>query len=272
MRWARSVTGQSAIARHLAALVPFQTQAKIDQAIADCPVTLRAQRIEARWDGTTEDRWCTAFDEARHAVSESAMWAAIGAGGPDWKCAVGMDYGTQGGKMAAALVFVRGSAGDDPDIWFVDTAQAQDSEVWEPADLAAAIHAMLERNGVEYHEVDLWIGDRSVDARRARRRVDNRAMFYALQHEYKIPLTQCKRIDGPKKDAQSVATTIGRLNGRFTKDRAHVVNRCVKLIAFFNHFKGDPHDKNKDIGDAARYAALGLLGVRRYHIHEVSAA
>lgn len=254
----------------IGALVPFQTQAKIEQAIADCPVFLRPQRIEAKWDGTTEDRWCSAFDDSRHVVNESVLWAAIGAGGPDWKCAVGMDYGTQGGKMAAALVFVRDPLGPDPDIWFVDTAQAQESEVWEPSDLAAAIHAMLDRNGVEYHEVDLWIGDRSVDARRARRRVDNRSMYYALQHEYKLPLTKCKRVDQPKKDAFSLPATIGKLNGRFAKDRAHVVSRCTRLISFFAHFKGDPHDKFKDVGDAARYAALGLMGVRRHAQFEVA--
>ena len=244
----------------IGALLPFQSQAKIDQFIADTPVMYREQRIKAAWNGVTVDRWLTAFDSERHMIPTPTFETPTGV---SWKFGVGMDYGTQAGKMAAVLVFVQHYDSDDPLIIFVDEVFAGPKEVWEQADLARAIRDMLTRNDLSYHEIDLWIGDRSAIGRRVQRKVDNASMYYALQREFKVRLVDMKRVEQTRKWNDSLRVTIGRLNGRFMKNRARVVSRCERLTAFFSHFRGDPHDPLKDVGDAARYAALGLLGVTR---------
>lgn len=244
------------IGRNGPALVPFISQQVIDQKLIDVPPHLRAQMLEGAWRGVPVGAYFPSFDAARHVV-----WPPHHAD-VEWRVAVGFDFGTAPGKMSAALVFVRDGHTTTPEILFVDGICAEGDETWDGQELAIRTREMLERHGLGYAAVDRWVGDRSAQARRSNARMDVNLMRGHLRIAFNVPSEQTRAVHKARKGAGSVLEQCSVIDGRFRRGTAWVAPTCpAKLRDFFVSFDGDERDPLKDIGDAARYAAIALLNL-----------
>lgn len=231
---------------------PFQTQEQIEQFTLDVPTFQRPQRVFGEWDGVTVDRWLDCFDEARHVeFFQPPPGATLG---------IGIDYGLLPGKTRATLIALREERSKRPEVWYWDETGAPEDETWGQLELADGIMAMLERNGLDYWDIDVWVGDRSAQGKS--RKLENRDLRAALAAAVGINYSDAKFIQVPKKGTGSVPYGCAVLNGLFRRNLAKVHPRCRRLISFFNHFNGDPRHVTKDAGDSARYIVTSTLDPR----------
>lgn len=227
---------------------PFLTQEKIDAFAASLPNAERGMRLEASWEPLAEGRWLTAFSPSNVKPFD------LGALPRESFVVVGIDHGLKAGKQAAVLAVVANRFDPQPRIWFVDEAQS-DGHTTVDQD-AAAILAMLARNGLKYEHVDAWTGDRQTGdglILKSKTNKDLRAAFgRILGKAWKDE--SLGYIHTPVKWAGSLTHGLRLLNGAFGEGRAIVHPRCQRFAEACNTFRGGKFEPCKDILDAGRYA------------------
>lgn len=226
---------------------PWKTQAELDLFIQSYIPAERAMRSGKSRYPLVEGRWITGFDQQRH-VNETR---------PDphqehISFGIGIDYGLVPGKQSAALVAVFQPHGSGPVVWFLDCYVPE--EVTSPEQDAVGILDMLRRNGLEYNQVDTWVGDRAAEGKKGAVRKDNKDMRAWLAATLGVDTHLCRFIYTPYKRADSVMSGAQLINSLFIHNRAHVHPRCRPLIDAFTQFNGHPKHPTKDVFDAARYA------------------
>lgn len=224
---------------------PFQTQEQLDQFADEVPGWQRAQRVDGDWEGATVGRWIPDYDEDKHMRIENAP--------PGAAISVGIDYGLAPGKMAVILVGVIGGFTPTPSVWFWDETCAGKDETWDTLMIAKKIKEMLDRNRLDWRNVDYWTGDRSLE-KGGSVIYENRKTRSALATLYGVGFSEFPNVAIPKKKENSVPMGCTAINGLFKRDRALVHPRCARFRAFLKHFNGNPRDPVKDAGDAGRYA------------------
>lgn len=248
------------------ALVPFVSRDTILQKLLDIPAHLRAQMLEGAWRGLPLGAYFPSFNEALHVAWPSDMEEHV------WQIGVGFDFGTAPGKMSAALVYVRGGHTSDPEIVFADAIAAGPDETWDGVELAGRTRAMVERHGLDYHSISLWVGDRSAQGTKSGARMDVQLMRGHLREAFGIQPHESRAVHKARKGANSVLSQCSFIDSRFRRRRAWVSPVCpAALREFFVSFDGDPRDNRKDIGDAARYAAIAMIKVHLAYRYSAAA-
>lgn len=236
------------------AMAPFKNQGAIDAFTARCRAAQRPQRVGGEWEGPPDEAFHPDFNPEVHVTD------AIPAG-EQWSVGIGVDYGTDVGKPAVALVAVRGGQQLNPKFWFMDEAACPADSTWSIDDIATQIVSILERNNLSWRQVDKWRGDRIVYGR-GNAVQSNGRLWGALRHLLKIPSSAGNLFSVPRKAPGTVHAVSDLINEAFMQNRATVRKRCHRLREYFLLFDGDKRHPTKDIGDAARYAIMGLVHPR----------
>lgn len=234
---------------------PFKAQDQIDHFARNLRRSQIPQRVFGEWDGPPEDSYFPDFDKAVHVVNARPT-------GKGWRLAIGVDYGPSIGKPAAALVAVRDGDHVEPTVVFLDEERCPPDMRWGNADIAAAIKRILDRQRLHPRDIDAWMGDRPAQSRQGSRQSNARTWAHLIDL-YKLQSSHCPfRI--PMKRQGIVRHTCDLLNDLFVRGHCTIMASCVHLIEFFELFDGDEHHRTKDIGDAGRYAMMGLVKPRWY--------
>lgn len=227
---------------------PLYGRQAIEKFRLSLPAAVQDMRLRGAWDPVYTDRYLTAFDHDEHVFEDRIPAGA-------YVC-VGFDHGAASGKQAAALVAIWGRETVAPVVWVLD--EYVPDGVTSPADDARAVLAMLARNRLGWADVDLWIGDRPIAASRYLVRKSNEMIRRQLAVLAKVEADKFPTIHTPDKWAGSVESGLGLINGLCATRTAAGVHmrihpRCVRVVAFFDTFNGDPKHPTKDVGDAVRY-------------------
>ena len=140
-------------------------------------------------------------------------------------------------------------------------AEAQSDGMTTSEDDAQAILDMLESEGLKYDDVDLWVGDRSLDTLRSYKAKSNERLRRALAAKLGRDYKAMKHIYVPQKFDGSVRLGAQLLKGLFKRrlddgrPAGLVAARCVKLREALLKFAGRKDDVCKDIFDSQRYGA-----------------
>lgn len=230
---------------------PWLTQERIDRFVASLLPHERPMRLGLSWEPIVTDRVLTNFGE----------WCLSDAPPPPGaRLCVGIDHGTQAGKQVAVLSAVAVDDDGIPRVWFWDEALS-DGETTPEQD-AAAILEMLRRNGLQYGDIDEWVGDRETGENKYAVRKTNLDLKRALARRLKLSLEQVAFIHTPSKWSGSVDYGFRLMNAAFgrERDRKTVGLRYATIHPRLKHFrtaceqwKGARKDKLKDPLDAARY-------------------
>ncbi len=229
---------------------PWLGQSDIDRVSRAWPEAIRAMRLEGSWDPVLTHKWLTNFDTKKHVRPASPPGGAY--------LLVGIDHGTQAGKQAACLVAIVDRGGLRPYVLILDEAIGDGMST--PDQDARQIHAMLERNGLTWRDVDEWVGDRPTSENRMLRKKSNQLLRKHLAYQAGLELGHFPKILTPRKWWGSVEHGLHMLNalaGDFDNDGTPHLIVCPaapRFADFCDKFAGDKHDPLKDIGDAGRYA------------------
>lgn len=232
--------------------VPFLYQAEIDKYEEDLLDIEREMRMRGAWTAAVTGRWLPNFSEAAH-VRRVSMEDIGG-----WFLAVGCDHGTQDGKQAAVLVAIDKRGTDRPRVRFL--AETVGEGLTLPEHDAEAILQMLATRGLQFADVDMWVGDVPTGSQKYDVRKSNNDLRREFARTFGCKLTDIPTFKGPKKRANSMTYGVAFVNtlfGRFEEDgtpHAIVDPSCAGFIEFCNLFDGDKHHHAKDVGDAGRYA------------------
>lgn len=225
-------------------LRPFLTQQDIDDYAASLPEIERAMRIEASWDPVVTDRWLTGFGPSN--VSAFTLMDIPA----NAVVAVGIDHGLKAGKQAAVLIAaVRGS---HPKVWVIDEACSDGHTT--PTQDAEAILGMLDRNGLSYSHVDVWVGDRDAAEGHIIKRKSNAMLREKLCGIAGAQKTRENWIHTPRKFAGSVHAGLRLINVMSHRGDFRVHPRCERFANACISFRGAKDDPVKDVLDAGRYA------------------
>ena len=210
-------------------------------------------RRDALWTVPSSSRWILNFDDVQEFdLPQGGQWV------------VGIDHGEAAGKQAGVLVYVWGHETMSPRVIFVDESISS-GKTTGPED-AAALMAMLARNGLEYHDVHHWVGDQPTGRTEDERTKSNATVRRFLAAQAGVRLERMRPIHLPRKGAHSVrggARTINDLLGR--RDSAGLATSgvrpaCGALADAFRYFDGTPRTRHlKDVFDAGRYATTWLV-------------
>ena len=240
---------------------PLMDQEKIDKFRASLPAGHAEMRCEAAWEVVTTTPMVSAYDDAKHAreFTLADIVATCGkAGLPPARLVVSVDHGLVPGKQRSALIAV--AAHPEPErrtstcrVWHIDEVALPD--ISTPADDARNIRAMLDSHGLDYRDIDEWVGDRSTGQGREQCGKDNAQLRIQLLAQYRLSSNDrsVKRIHWPKKGTGSVYTGAHLMNTLYAENRAMVHPRCKEFRAALLRFRGDTRDPYKDVWDAHRY-------------------
>lgn len=234
---------------------PFKEQDQIDAFVRDLRPSQVPQRAWGEWEGPPEDAFFPDFNKATHVRAHRPT-------GRFWKLAVGVDYGPAIGKPAVALVAVRDGQSVAPTIVFLGEAKCPADTRWSVVEIAQAIKAILDAQGLHPRDIDAWAGDRPAQSPNHGRQ-SNAALWSMLSQLYSLPPT-ASPFRVPKKRTGIVRASCELINHAFATSRAWLLPGLPCLINFFELFDGDEHHSTKDIGDAARYAVMSLVHFRWY--------
>lgn len=265
VEWLRKLVEEGAVSDHVYSLtvanctpigcvVPFITQAVVDNFRASCLPIERAQRCDGAWEGVSDDRMFAAFGD--HLITDELPASQV-------LIAVGVDHGAKAGRQRAVLVYATQIAGHAR-AWIVDeSASTERSGVEQDA---RGILDMLARNGVALHEVDYWIGDRRHGGDWRGNQKSNRDLKRAIAlltrkslDELPAPL---RFMSVPRKWSGSVAYGVRLMNKMMADDLLTVSPRAKEVIEGMRYWMGSPDDPKKDAVDAARYAIEKLVDAR----------
>ena len=123
---------------------------------------------------------------------------------------------------------------------------------------------MLRRQGMNYHSVDRWVGDRKYGGKRYGGKMGNNRLMRALEREIgvgagSLPFT----IRTAHKPRGSVYEGCSILNECMIHNGFYIDPRCKQLIKSLQHFTFKD-DENKHAIDALRYGAIELITRRLY--------
>ena len=229
---------------------PFVTQDEIDALEAALPPYMRGMRIRGEWDPVLEDRWLQAFTKETHCLIDDPPEGAT--------VIVGIDHGIVMGKQTAVVIAVSGGRTLAPRVWVLNESTTDKATTTEE-DARSIIH-MLQEVGLEWSDVDHWVGDRKAGDHRHLVRKSNALLRRQLAAVLDLPQNMMPKLHTPRKFRGSVVTGLTLVNAicasRFENDIPGMIvsPRCKNLVQAMWVFNGDPRDPCKDVLDAMRYA------------------
>ena len=230
-----------------AANCPWYSEAQVEAWITEARLFPDSyeQRINGAWEGTTSERTFSGFDSTCLINADHPLPKACRIG-------VGLDHGEHAGSQVAVLI-----AWNSDGVWALD--EEVSTKATTPADDAKAVRRMLLRNGMDIHQVDVWIGDiNSAGKAQAGFRV-NDVLAYELAKDAGHH-RQGFTIGTPVKGKGSVDYGEKLLNSAFLLHKLWVAPRCVAIIKGLKHSKGAKSDEDlKHALDALRYIAYAPL-------------
>ena len=230
-----------------AANCPWYSEAQVEAWITEARLFPDSyeQRINGAWEGTTSERTFSGFDSTCLINAEHPLPKACRIG-------VGLDHGEHAGSQVAVLI-----AWNSDGVWALD--EEVSTKATTPADDAKAVRRMLLRNGMDIHQVDVWIGDiNSAGKAQAGFRV-NDVLAYELAKDAGHH-RQGFTIGTPVKGKGSVDYGEKLLNSAFLLHKLWIAPRCLAIIKGLKHSKGAKSDEDlKHALDALRYIAYAPL-------------
>ncbi len=241
---------------------PWLYQDEIEEYANGLLVVERKMRTQGSWDPVVEGALMNGFGPDCVRDFEPPAGADL---------FVGIDHGADSGKQAAMLVAVTGRFTSRPRCYFIDELTTDGFTT--PEQDAAGILAMLRRRGLQYDDVDEWIGDRPTGSARRDIRKSNRDLRNELALALRRPVEHTRPIHKVKKFSGSMSYGVKLVNSLFVRrdgsglPHGLVHPRCVRFAEACEKFDGNPKHPAKDILDAGRYAyeravrrnATGLL-------------
>ena len=161
------------------------------------------------------------------------------------------DHGTVEGKQVFSICALRDRTSDRPRAVLLDE-HCNEGITTPEHDVQDALET-LERNGLTYQDIDMWVGDIPATSTRYEVRKSNTGLRKELARALGVNLKSLRPIHQPHKHAGSLSYGMRMLNTLFHRDHLHVDSRCVGFIQGAKTFKGDPRDPFKDPLDAPRY-------------------
>lgn len=239
---------------------PLIPQAQIDAFARSIPEIQRGMRLMADWEPVVTGSFLKGFNRVT-CVGPFVGPRAVPAGS---KIVVGIDHGLKAGKQRAMLLYA--SQYDDLQrarVWWVDECGSDDYT--SPKRDAQAILEMLKRNGLEYVDVDEWIGDVQTGDGRLVKAKTNGDLRRALLTELEISPTDERAlwIHTPNKFTTSMYYGLHNMDDLFGSGRAFVSPACQRFIKACENFRGKRDDPLKDILDAGRYAFERAVSLKR---------
>lgn len=233
---------------------PFMSAADIEEFKAGLPAAHVPMRVYARWDTIVGERELSAWHQGLVEPFEAANLPS------GIEVVVGVDHGLEAGKQRTVLLFVLDGRSDHPSFWLVDEIASETATTVDED--AVAIKAMLDRHGLGYEHVDIWVGDRAAQDKRAIKYKDNNALLRALLKLYGMQISDpgVKKIMVPAKYLSSVSQGVAFMNRSMKAGRWKVHPRCAAFIKAAQTWRGGSHEPVKDILDAARYAMQQGVG------------
>jgi phage terminase large subunit-like protein len=227
---------------------PFQTQAQIDEFVGQLEPWQVPMRVKGAWETILPDRYLTAWSD--ELVGDFDLRDLP----EDAKVMVGVDHGIDAGKQRAHLLIGAELDTARPRFWLLDEAGSDDPTTTEQD--AEAIDAMLRRNGMTIANVDIWIGDRSAQDRRAVKRKSNDRLMKAILARYgRTPDDRnAPKMDTPHKWEGSVGDGFGFMNKCMKDGRWRVHRRCTRFRYAASNWRRGQMDPLKDDLDPSRYA------------------
>lgn len=226
----------------------WKIQPEIDADIASYMPDSREMRAKGSWTPAIRGRVLELIGEHCWVATDFPRKIAFRIG-------VGIDHGTRPGRQSASLVIEQ--AGD---YWILDE--------WRPGratttrEDARGILSMLQRWGIPWQAVDLWIGDRATSASFYGEAKSNKDLLEQLAAELRITekearagglkIQTAKKPKGSVRRGMATINSLGKLNRLKVHVRAAGFRRCVL------EWKGDEASELKDSFDSARYALMAL--------------
>lgn len=238
------------------------TQKRIDMLAAGWLELERDMRLNGGWEVIVTERVLTNFASSHIRPVTPRVGALL---------AVGVDQGAGAGKQASALISVDQAEGLAPYIDILEESVA-DGYTTPEAD-ARAVLAMLERRGLHYDDVDVWVGDRASGVNRFDVRKSNRELLLQLARLLGREPSSMKRIETPRKWGGSVTYGFRLMNAAMGRTdplgqpHFRVDARCVKFADAARRWRGAPKDVLKDILDAARYPMERVVSPGEWFAH-----
>jgi hypothetical protein len=235
---------------------PWLTQQEIDAFEQELLPVEREMRMGRSWDPVVAGRWIVGYDDKNYnddlpPVSSEVRWG------------VGIDHGAQAGKQVACLIAVQQGFGEAPRVWYVDMCHSDG--MTSPDQDADAILDMLARNELAYGDVEVWVGDRALEAKRGAVKKGNQMLRFYLAAQLGRNPSDLERISLPKKFEGSVMWGCQLMNALFLKNRASIRRpACSELRDAVLQFRGSPVDPLKDVLDAARYITERMVQPGRW--------
>lgn len=233
---------------------PFMSPEDIADFIASLPAHDVPLRVKASWDTSIEGRVLTAWHEG---LVEAFDLAQLPEG---VQVVVGIDHGLDAGKQRVVLLLVADGESDAPSFWLFDEVALEEATTTEED--ADNVLAMLEKHGMGYDHVDIWVGDRSAQDKRNIKFKDNNALLRAILRRVgrQVGDKNVKKIVVPAKYQSSVSQGVAYMNRAMKAGRWKVHPRCAAFIGAARQWKGGRREPEKDIVDAARYAMQQAVG------------
>lgn len=171
---------------------------------------------------------------------------------------VGVDHGAAAGKHAVCLVAMLDRFTSRPRAYIIDEVVVEG--ITTPEMDARSILEMLGKHGMNYDNVDQWVGDRATGSQRYQISKSNRDLRIELAAQIRRPVKDMMVFLEPKKWKSSMTYGFrvldNMLSRRTEQDEPHLVvhPRCETFAKACREFDGDPAHPLKDVLDAGRYA------------------
>lgn len=234
---------------------PLLSQRQIDEYIGSLLAVEKDMRVRGGWDIVTTERALDNWGPHCVGIHAPPHGAYV---------AVGIDHGAGSGKQAAGVVVIDGAHGLHPRAWVLNEHVAEGFTT--PEQDARAIVAMLSSVGLNYDDVDLWIGDRASGMNKFDIRKTNQDLRRYLAQVLGRDSRTLKWIETPRKWDGSVMYGFRLMNammGRRTDPQGQpdagalphfiVHPRCAKFAAAAAKWNWRPKDPAKDVLDCVRY-------------------
>lgn len=233
---------------------PFYTADDIARMMAETPEAQRPMRFQAAWDPFVTDRWLTSFNRSSNVSSFNLADIPR-----ENVVIVGTDHGLQPGKHATMFVAVVDGDTPRPRAWVFAEYNPEGRNT--PEENAEGIIATLRGLGLDYWDVDEWVGDQPARDRTWVVRKSNKELRTELARALSIDVNTAKFIYPPDKSRGTVLGGLSTMNAMFERGDLVVHERCDRFIKACEEFRGRKDDKHKDILDAGRYALMrGITG------------
>ena len=235
--------------------LPMLTQQQIDDHAARFLPMDRPQRLLGEWNGPTEGRTFDAFDSSMVCTERPPAGLKVQIG-------IGIDHGADAGSQVAILCAVD-RAGKHPRIWVLDE-YTSGGEAVDPEEHARGLLGMLRRQGMTYHSVDRFVGDRKYGGKRYGGKMGNNRLMRAMEREIGVGAGSLPfSIRTAHKPRGSVYEGCSIINECMIHKGFFVDPRCKQLIKSLEHFTFVDNEFKHSI-DALRYGAVELITRRLY--------